>query len=213
MLLNYSFQNFQSYRDAQQFTMERSKPAKDRDDATWEHDDISVVTGIYGSNASGKSAFLDSLRFVARFITRGFGGNVNLSEGLHPFMLDVESRNMPTRFLVEFISPNEGHYQYEFDVTGERVLFEELRKYGGARSFRVFLREYAGKENVYQYSYGRSFRGSKRVYESITRPDVLMLSTLYAANCPFVEEAYQEFSGNLEHLDVSGYGHELSLVK
>ncbi|MDY3970220.1 MAG: hypothetical protein SPH33_02945 [Atopobiaceae bacterium] len=41
----------------------------------------------------------------------------------------------------------------------------------------------------------------------------LMLSTLYAANCPFVEEAYQEFSGNLEHLDVSGYGHELSLVK
>ena len=64
--------------------------------------------------------------------------------------------------------------------------------------FRVFLREYAGKENVYQYSYGRSFRGSKRVYESITRPDVLMLSTLYAANCPFVEEAYQEFSGNLE---------------
>lgn len=213
MLFNYSFQNFRSYRDAQQFTMECTRPAQDRDDAAWEHSDVPVVTGIYGSNASGKSAFLESLRFVVRFITQSFGGNIDLSEELHPFMLDDESRNRPTRFLVEFIGPYEGHYQYEFVVTSERVLFEELRKYSGARSSRIFLREYADDRDAYRYSYGRSFRGSKRAYESFTRPDVLMLSTLYATNCQPIEEAYQEFSGRFEYLDASDYGHELSLVK
>ena len=88
MLLNYSFQNFRSYRDAQQFSMERSKSAQKRDSATWGHNNVSVVTGVYGGNASGKSAFLNSIRFVARYVARGFSGNIDLAEELSPFLLD-----------------------------------------------------------------------------------------------------------------------------
>lgn len=213
MLLNYSFKNFLSYRDAQQFSMQRSKSAQNRDLATWEHNDASVVTGIYGGNASGKSAFLESMLFVARFISQGFGGTFDLSEELCPFLLDRESRNEATRFLVEFIGHDEGHYQYEFDVTRTRVLFEELRKFNGSRSSRILLREYSSEEDAYRYSYGRSFTGSKRQYESITRPDVLMLSALHAANCSLIEEAYQEFSEHFGYFDASAYEHELTLIR
>lgn len=213
MLLNYSFQNFKSYRDAQQFSMLRSKSAQNRDAAPWKRRDVSVVSGIYGGNASGKSACLDSLRFAAKFITKGFGGSVDLSKGLHPFMLDAGSRNRPSRFLIEFIGPMDGHYQYEFDVTKERVLYEELRKYHGARSSRVFLREFAEEEHGYHYSYGRDFRGNRKLYESITRPDVLMLSALHAANCLPAEEAYLEFSERFGYFDATGYEQELPLVR
>ena len=213
MLLNYSFQNFRSYRDAQQFSMERSKSAQKRDSATWGHNNVSVATGVYGGNASGKSAFLNSIRFVAGYIARGFSGNIDLAEELCPFLLDNDSRNDATKFLVEFIGPNEGHYQYEFDITRERVYYEELRKYNGARSSRLFLREFSTNQSEYMYSYGRAFRGNKKIYEGITRPDALMLSALHAANCEQTEEAYQEFSDNFGFFEASGYRRELSLIK
>jgi hypothetical protein len=77
----------------------------------------------------------------------------------------------------------------------------------------VFLREFADEERRYQYSYGRDFRGNRKLYESITRPDVLMLSALHVANCLPVEEAYQEFSERFGYFDASDYEQELSLVK
>lgn len=74
MLLNFSFQNFRSYRDAQQFSMERSKPAQKRDSATWGHNNVSVATGVYGGNASGKvlsSTRFDLLQGISRVALAG----------------------------------------------------------------------------------------------------------------------------------------------
>lgn len=213
MLLNFSFQNYRSYRAAQQFSMERTKSAQKHESAKWPRNDVSVITGIYGGNASGKSAFLDAARFVSEFVMNGFTQKFQLNEELRPFLLDVDSRNHPTCFLIDFIAPDDERYQYEFDVTRERVLFEELRKFNGARSSRLYQREYSEESSEYKYVYGRQFHGSKKLYEQITRPETLMLSALHAANCKIIEQPFLEFSKRFGYFYAQGYEAELSHIK
>ena len=103
MLINFSFSNFKSYRDEQRFSMQRPSNAQRHEEGDWERMGISTVAGIYGGNASGKSAFIDAFRFVCDYVTNGFDPNYDLSDRLRPFMLDAVSRERPSEFLVDII--------------------------------------------------------------------------------------------------------------
>ena len=50
MLLNFTFKNFASFRDVQQFSMEI--PSKENSEQ-WKYPELSTVTALYGANASG----------------------------------------------------------------------------------------------------------------------------------------------------------------
>ena len=54
MLLNFTFKNYASFRDVQQFSMEI--PSKENGEQ-WKYPELSTVTALYGANASGKSSF------------------------------------------------------------------------------------------------------------------------------------------------------------
>ena len=53
MILNFSFKNFQSFRDTQQFSFEPISSKKELGPVR--------VAAVYGANASGKSNFLNAL--------------------------------------------------------------------------------------------------------------------------------------------------------
>ena len=80
MLINFSFSNFKSYRDEQQFSMQRPTTAQKHEEGDWERKDISTVAGIYGGNASGKSAFMDAFQFVTDYIINGFDPNFDIAK-------------------------------------------------------------------------------------------------------------------------------------
>ena len=191
MLINFSFSNFKSYREEQQFSMQRPRCAQKHEEGEWERKDISTVAGIYGGNASGKSAFMDAFRFITDYVINGFDPNFDVSEWLRPFRLDEKSRKGPTEFLVDFLGTDGTRYSYELSLRAGEIEFETLRAYNGSRSNRIFERERT--DNAYAYKYGRAFTGTKKTYEQMTRPETPYLSVLYAVNSAIVKPACEFF--------------------
>ena len=193
MLINFSFSNFKSYRDNQQFSMLRAIPAQKHEDYDWPHKEISMVAGLYGGNASGKSAFIDAFKFITDFVIDSFNPNFSLEDALQPFRLDASSKTRPSNFLVDFIGTDDERYRLELSITQEHVTFESLRIYNGGRSSRIYEREYQEETGLYSYCYGRFFTGAKKSYEQMTRPNALMISVLYAANVSLAKPVYEFF--------------------
>lgn len=191
MLINFSFSNFKSYRDEQQFSMQRPTNAQKHEEGEWERKDISTVAGIYGGNASGKSAFVDAFRFITDYVINGFDPNFDVSEWLRPFRLDETSRKEPSEFLVDFLGTDGTRYSYELSLRAGEIEFETLRAYNGNRSNRIFERERIN--GGYAYKYGRAFAGAKKTYEQMTRPETPYLSVLYAVNSAVVKPACEFF--------------------
>lgn len=191
MLINFTFSNFKSYRDIQQFSMQRPTNAQKHEDGDWEFKEYSTVAGVYGGNASGKSAFLEALHFVADFVANGFDPSYDVGRRYQPFKLDKASRGMPSQFLVDFLGTDDVRYVYELSLKGDVIEFESLRRYSGSRTSRIFERELA--DDGYMYRYGRAFTGTKRPYEQMARPDVPFISVLYAANVAIVKPPCEFF--------------------
>ncbi|MEY8249654.1 ATP-binding protein [Leptogranulimonas caecicola] len=211
MLRDFSFANFRSFRDEQYFSMTRTKAAMKRQTTKWPISDISCIASVYGSNASGKTAFCNALPYLALFIERGFSQEHPLSL-FKPFLLNSHSKTNPMSFLVDFsISGN--RYRYEIDLTAGSVSFESLRRYNGPtnRTQRVFERALK-EDRSFKFLYGKNFKGQKRAAEAMTRNDVAYLSVLHKTNCKSVEEAYSFFSDQVVFLDALFYERELDQI-
>lgn len=207
MLINFTFSNFKSYRDAQQFSMQRPANAQKHEEGNWKWKEYSTVAGVYGGNASGKSAFFDAFRFVVDFVRDGFNPNFDLSQKLQPFRLDKDSRTDRSQFLVDFIGTDDTRYLYELSVRDGAVEFESLRSYNGSRTSRIFERERNGE--AYAYKYGRAFTGAKKTFEQMVRPEAPYLSVLYAANVPLIKPAYEFFRDRVGFYEADLFDWEL----
>ena len=175
MILNFSFKNFQSFAEVQQFSMEREK--RDiSDNQAWIRPDISAVTAIYGPNASGKSTFLEAFNFVSRFVRLSDreGDAFSAISHFEPFLLDEQLCHQPTDFLIEFIVPEGEKYVYSFTLTSDEILEEELIAYFSNQPTKLFSRfSVDGDQHI---EFGSSLKGPKRLLWDITRRNALFLS-------------------------------------
>lgn len=211
MLINFSFSNFKSYRDEQQFSMQRPANAQKHEEGDWKRKDISTVAGVYGGNASGKSAFFDAFQFVASYIVNGFNPNFDIGTLFQPFRLDEETRSGESEFLVDFLGTNDTRYLYELSIMGGKIDYESLRAYNGNRTNRIYERERSG--GSYSYKYGRTFSGAKKTYEQMARPETPYISVLYAANAAIVQPAYEFFRNRVGFYRADLFDRELSNIR
>lgn len=211
MLINFSFSNFKSYRDEQQFSMQRPANAQKHEEGDWKRKDISTVAGVYGGNASGKSAFFDAFQFVASYIVNGFNPNFDIGALFQPFRLDEMTRNGKSEFLVDFLGTNDTRYIYELSIMGGKIDYESLRAYNGNRTNRIYERERSG--GSYSYKYGRTFSGAKKTYEQMARPETPYISVLYAANAAIVQPAYEFFRNRVGFYRADLFDRELSNIR
>lgn len=211
MLINFSFSNFKSYRDEQQFSMQRPANAQKHEEGDWKRKDISTVAGVYGGNASGKSAFFDAFQFVASYIVNGFNPNFDIGALFQPFRLDEMTRSGKSEFLVDFLGTNDTRYIYELSIMGGKIDYESLRAYNGNRTNRIYERERSG--GSYSYKYGRTFSGAKKTYEQMARPETPYISVLYAANAAIVQPAYEFFRNRVGFYRADLFDRELSNIR
>lgn len=69
MLLNFTFKNYMSYADTCDFSMLANKDKSHKDNLIKiGKDRISKTRIIYGSNASGKTSFINALDFIKIFL-------------------------------------------------------------------------------------------------------------------------------------------------
>jgi len=211
MLINFSFSNYKSYRDAQQFSMLRPTNAQKHEEGEWARKECSTVAGVYGGNASGKSAFLEAFHFVTSYVAGGLDPNYAVSSRLRPFRLDAATRNEPSEFLIDFLGTDDARYVYELSIFGNTIEFESLRIYRGNRTSRVFEREL--EDGNYVYKYGRLFAGTKKLYEQMARPSTPYLSVLYAVNVAAVIPACEFFRSRVGFYQADLFDCELNNIR
>ena len=120
MVEEFSFGNFWSFKGIQTLNLAAAKIKS----KNTELDDINVFPinsdlsllkskAIYGANASGKSKFIDALKFMVRFaITSSSDGQVIKSIDVEPFKLQIESEKDTSEFEVIFTHNNARRSHY-----------------------------------------------------------------------------------------------------
>ncbi len=142
MLIQFSVENFLSFKDEVKFSMVAGRTRKHRDHiiTTGKRNDIRLLkTGvIYGANASGKSNLIKAMAFAQDFVTRGTLNTKYIS--LAPFLFDSVTANEPSTFRFE-IKCETRSYIYGFAVDRKQVHSEELYEIRPASEKLIFKRK------------------------------------------------------------------------
>lgn len=133
MLIEFSVENYLSFKDLNTLSMVGVKAFKEHEDSnTFQIEpDIKLLksTGIYGNNASGKSNVIDSMKFMRRFVLNSFRDALiddsNKRFPLEKFKLSEESEEKPSFFEIVFIQ-NDRKYRYGFELDYQEVVSEWL---------------------------------------------------------------------------------------
>jgi AAA15 family ATPase/GTPase len=195
MLLEFSFENYTSFKDSTTFSMVASKAFK-------EHSDTNTVTidknlkvlksaVVYGGNGSGKSNLLDALAFMKSTVLNSFRDALVSSDErkfkLEKFLLNSESETEPSFFEVTFFHKAK-KYRYGFELDTERVLSEWLFS---SLKREVFLFKRSGQEievNQSSFSEGSSLKQN-------VKENVLFLTLLAQLNGSIASEVVEWFQG------------------
>lgn len=210
MLLNFTFKNFASFRDVQQFSMEI--PSKENSEQ-WKYPELSTVTALYGANASGKSSFLAALWFVSSFVRDGYVSGVGESEiPRRGFLLDHLSATDASEFSIEIYAEDGYRYIYEFAVTDTTVEYEELTAYYSRRPSLLYSRNLSvdGETNI---KFGPSFSGPKKQLTALLRKNALFLSVTATAGVENTAAIFRELAEGFGYYDAAAYERELGQIK
>lgn len=142
MLIQFSVENFLSFKDEVKFSMVAGRTRKHKDHiiTTGKRNDIRLLkTGvIYGANASGKSNLIKAIAFAQDFVTRGTIKTQYIK--LKPFLLNSATANESSKFQFE-IKCKTGFYIYGFAVDRKQVHSEELHEIRPASKKLIFERK------------------------------------------------------------------------
>lgn len=201
MLVNFSFRNFRSFRDAQQFSFEPVSGKRG--------DGLISVAAIYGANASGKSNFLTAfgcfLWIVQNSYSHGKEGSLLPAE---QFLLGAASDESITEFAIELIA-EDIKYEYSFGFNSREIVYEELIAYYSRQPSLLFSRDTHSNKPI---KFGSAFTGPKKQLWSITRSNSLFLSVAATAASSVVQPVYSALQGFCIY-DAPHYSAELTEVK
>lgn len=189
MLLQFSVENFKSFKERAVLSLEASSDRELPEHITSNCKDRYLKSvAIFGANASGKSNLLQALA-TAVVLVRQSGNRVYDSplESVVPFTFDAVCMSKPSSF--EFVFCTNGRkYVYGFSVTREKVIEEYLYVYNSSRASVVFERTDSEKYRFTSYS----IRNNLSPLVEMTAENQLFLST---ASCYAKEtgEVYQWF--------------------
>lgn len=218
MLIDFSFSNFLSFQGEQQFSMQRmkSEAAKNARDG-WGHNELSTVTGIYGANASGKSSALSAITYLFVFVADGLSrASAEQGTGRTAFALDSVSVDEPSDFLVLYYGDDGKKYQFDLSVDDEFVVYEALRVWNDSnRPSLLYKRNLTNTQDGLKttFHFGPSFKGSKKVYESVVRSNVSLLSVLGAMDNEQTRSAFDFFADGFFSGDAGHYELEYDFMK
>lgn len=194
MILEFSVENFLSFKDLQTLSMVGVKSFKEHEETnTFILDDkhkILKSAAIYGNNASGKSNFIDAIGFMRLFVQFSFRDALSDEEEKRKipyerFKLSTETDNEPSFFEMIF-TINGKKYRYGFEITEDEVISEWLFHTTSKETF-LFKRE-GEKFEINKSSFEEGVDLTKR-----TRPNVLFLTLVAQLNGQISNEVVDWF--------------------
>ena len=196
-LLSFTAENVRCYRDEVHLSLSGTRMAEKgvarRLAVAGTSKPISLlpVAGIFGANASGKTAILEAMDDMSVVVMDSFRRkDPGLSTGRRPFLLDEESESRSSRYEIELVLQGV-RWQYGFEIDDHRVLGEYAYHYPRGRQALVFHRESSRVE------LGPPFRSAGRVLRSLVRGHHLLLSVAGAVELEDLAALYAWFESNL----------------
>lgn len=133
MLIEFSVENFLSFKDLTTMSMVAAKPFKEHKDSHITEIDskLSLLKSaiIYGNNASGKSNLLEAMRFMKATVKNSYrDALMEESERKFPlekFLLNSKTEKESSFFEVSFIH-KETKYRYGFEIDYDKIVAEWL---------------------------------------------------------------------------------------
>lgn len=196
-LLSFTAENVRSYRDEVHLSLLGTRMAEKgvarRLDVAGSSKPVSVlpVAGIFGANASGKTAILEAMDDMRVVVAGSFRLASSGSPIFRrPFLLDDGSNQRPSRLEMELILDGV-RWQYGFEIDDHRVLGEYAYHYPRGRQARVFDREGDSVE------FGQPFRSEGSALLRPLRDNVLLLSVAGAFGTDDLAQLYTWFDSTL----------------
>ena len=158
MLIQFSFKNFNSFRDEATLDLSAAKMTEFSERViSFGGEKILPVAAVYGANASGKSNVYAAFEYMTDYVLNSFkyGDEVKNFDEIrpHPFLFDKESAQADTSFEVYFTVPGdktEKSYNYGFCV-GQKGITEEWLNYK-AKTARKYKSIFYRDENILDLS-------------------------------------------------------------
>lgn len=196
MLVEFSVENFRSFKDLQTLQMQAAKIKSkysevDANNIFKISKNISLLKSkaIYGANASGKSNLIIALKLMIAMITDSFK-NEHLAKFISPevFSMNDENHNKPIFFQLTFIH-RKIMYRYGFEILEGKLVAEWLFGKPEKREVYYFVRENQEiKINKKTYKEALFFLQKESIEQPFFKPEVLFLSVLSAFNRKLASE-------------------------
>lgn len=199
MLIEFSVSNFRSFRGRQTFSMVAAPRLKKKGNVFHPSVDgeklpsLLRVAAIYGPNASGKSNLIRAMGAIVKLVSRK---PTDIDEPLSafPFRFDTELAEKPSCFELHFIV-NKQRYQFEVDITSERIVRELLYSFPRGKETLLYERKYdsAGEK----YNMGDLLEGGQelhKLWQNSTSPRMLFISQAVANSSEELSQLRLPFS-------------------
>jgi hypothetical protein len=179
MLIEFSVENFRSFRERQTFSMVaaprlRKRNCVFRPDVLGERmPELLKVAAIYGPNASGKSNLIQALALLKTLIASSVSDKRPLP--VKPFRFDTNLADKPTRIEVNFIA-SKCRYQFEVALTETRIVEERLISYPRGKETLLYERLYDGENEHYRTDGLEGESELHTVWKKLTPPKSLFIS-------------------------------------
>ena len=146
MLAQFRVGNYLSFRHNPLFYMRACKD-KEHPEAVAElgaNGRLLKACVVIGANASGKSNFMNAMRFMVDYVLNSHLKQLNQVTGRTAFKFDPETLGMPSTFEVVFVQ-GRVKYEYGFALNDTEVTDEYLYHYPHGRKALIFERSHINK--------------------------------------------------------------------
>lgn len=200
MLLQFSVENFRSYKDRAVLSMEASSDKELFDNVVDDGKNRTLkVAAVFGANASGKSNIF--LALTAAILIIKFSHQMQVGQPLFnivPFMFDKTMHDKPSKFEFVFIQ-NNIKYVYGFSATRTEVIEEYLYAYKTARPTTIFERN-EHNQQVYRFTMPAIKKELEPLVAKNTK-NKLFLATATEWNSKETKDAFEFFSSRINTYD------------
>ena len=214
MLIDFTIENWMSFRDEATLNMSASLERQHRDTLSkipgFRSKRALPIAALYGGNASGKTGFFQAIAALKRMVIQDAGISGLLP--VEPFLLDRDSESKPTVFDMTFLAGNTV-YRYVLEADRHSIFYESLEVITEKANTDIFVRDERNSEEVYRFEM-EFFAESNHVEYAATstRDNQTFLGNAVAQNVSELKEAYDWFADTLELVGVESNAHSFAMA-
>ncbi|MFJ4435076.1 ATP/GTP-binding protein [Streptomyces sp. NPDC088923] len=209
MLLRFRVSNHASIRDEQELSLVAEDDRPRRAQRLIAGTDLKVVpvAAIYGANASGKSNFVDAMKWMRHAVLSSFAAwDPQGGVPRRPFAFSSDPAGEASTYGVDLVVDGV-RYEYGFTVDDREVRAEWLASYPEGRRRKLFERTGPGKDTL---SFGRFLLGRRKAIADLTRANSLYLSVGAAHDHPLLRSIHAWFQHGLRTASDHDYNSRLT---